>query len=130
MKHTRGFTVIELSVVIVLLAIGSWLFFTQKVSVDAVRRDEHRKIAINAIYYTLEEVYYEQNKSYPESIDSKTLRAVDPNLFKDPYDIALGTADSDYRYEPTGCTDKKCTGYTLRSSMEREADYIKKNRNK
>lgn len=125
----KGFTVIELLVVIILLAVGSWLFFTEKARVTAVQRDAARKVAINAMYYNLEEVYYAQNHYYPTTIDSKTLRAMDPALFTDPNGVKMGDASANYRYDGTDCsTDGKCTGYTLRSSMEREADYVKSNR--
>lgn len=130
MKH-KGFTVIEVIVVIVILAVGGWLFFTEKARVNEVQRDAARKVAINAMYYDLEEVFYEKNGYYPNAIDSKTLRAMDPGLFNDPQGVKLNTSGSDYHYDPTDCsTDGKCKGYTLRSSMEHEADYIKTNRNK
>lgn len=126
----KGFTVIEILVVIVLLAVGSWLFFTEKARVDAVQRDAARKISINAMYYNLEEVFFEKNNFYPAAIDSKTLRAMEPTLFNDPQGVKLGSANSDYRYDGTECsTDGKCKGYTLRSHLERESDYIKTNRN-
>ncbi|MGB4768556.1 MAG: prepilin-type N-terminal cleavage/methylation domain-containing protein [Candidatus Saccharimonas sp.] len=125
----RGFTVIELFVVIVVLCVGGWLYFNEKSTADATQRDSARKVAINAMYYNLEEVFFPKNNYYPQTIDSKTLRAMDAGLFTDPTGIKLGEADSNYRYEPTGCTtDGKCSGYTLRSSMEREADFIKKSR--
>lgn len=125
----RGFTVIELLVVLVILIVGAWLFFSEQSNVNAVQRDSARKVAINAMYYNLEEVYYPQHNYYPQHIDSKTLRAMDPALFTDPTGINLGESDSDYRYDATGCTtDGHCTGYTLRSIMERESDYTKTNR--
>ena len=125
----RGFTVIELLVVLVILIVGAWLFFSEQDNVNAVQRDSARKVAINAMYYNLEEVYYPQHNYYPQHIDSKTLRAMDPALFTDPTGIALGESESDYRYDATGCTtDGHCTGYTLRSIMERESDYTKTNR--
>lgn len=126
----RGFTVIELLVVIVILVVGGWLFFSEKARVDAVARDDTRKVAINAMYYNLEEVYYPKNGYYPSSIDSKTLRAMDPGLFTDPFGTSINDTGADYRYDPTGCTtDGHCTGYTLRAIMEREADFTKTNRN-
>lgn len=126
----RGFTVIELLVIIVILIVGGWLFFSEKAGVDSVARDNQRKTAINAMYYNLEEVFYVKNGYYPSSIDSKTLRAMDPNLFNDPYGTAIGDTGSDYRYDATGCTtDGHCTGYSLRAIMEREADFVKTNRN-
>lgn len=128
MKH-KGFTVLELLVVIVLLGIGSWLFFSEKIRADAMQRDADRKTAINAMYYNLEEVFYPKNNYYPSTIDSRTLRAMDPSLFTDPTGDKLGDAASSYRYDPTGCSaDGKCTGYKLRAVMEREDDYTKSNR--
>lgn len=125
----KGFTVIELLVVIVLLGVGGWLFFSEKARTDAMQRDADRKVAINAMYYDLEEVYYRKYGYYPSSISSKVLRAVDPTLFTDPNGVKLGDTGADYRYDATGCTtDGHCDGYTLRSSMEREADYVKTNR--
>ncbi len=130
MKHPKGFTVIELLVVITLLIVGGWLFFNEKARINAAQRDTDRKTAINAMYYNLEEVFYMKNKYYPASIDSKTLRAMDPALFTDPDGNKLGTNDADYRYDSTGCaTDGRCTGYALRSDLEREDDFVKTNRN-
>lgn len=127
----RGFTVIELLVIIVILGVGGWLFFTERATVNAEQRDSTRKTAINAMYYNLEEVYFEAHSYYPQSIDSKILRAMDPALFTDPTGVKMGASGANYRYEATGCTtDGQCKGYTLRSSMEREADYVKTNRNK
>lgn len=125
----RGFTVIELLIIIVILIVGGWLFFSERGSVSAVQRDAARKVAINAMYYDLEEVYYPQHNYYPQTISSKVLRAMDPALFTDPYGAQLSDSDSDYSYDATGCTtDGHCNGYTLRSTMERESDYIKTNR--
>jgi type II secretory pathway pseudopilin PulG len=128
MKHSKGFTVIELIVIIIIVGVTTTLLFMQKSNFDAAKRDAERKIAINAMYYNLEEVFFEKNSYYPSTIDSKTLRAMDPALFTDPNGIKLGEQDSNYRYEPTGCDNTKCTGYSLRSSLEKEADYVKTNR--
>ena len=54
MKH-KGFTVVELLIVIVILGVGGWLFFSEKARIDAMQRDGQRKTAINAMYYNLEE---------------------------------------------------------------------------
>lgn len=130
MKRHAGFTVLELLIVLSFLLVGGWLFFTEKARIDSVTRDSQRKIAINAMYYNLEEVFYEKNHYYPASIDSKALRAMDPGLFTDPNQTKLGEAGADYRYTAEDCTtDGHCKAYELRSSMEREADYVKNNRN-
>lgn len=129
-KHTRGFTVIELLVIIVLLSVASVLFFIQKSNVEVAARDGQRKTAINAMYYSLEEVYFKANGSYPVTIDETNLPSVDPALFTDPNGEKIGTATSSYRYEPTNCDSGKCQSYKLRTTLENEADFIKEAKNK
>lgn len=130
-KRTSGFTVLELILVIVVLSIASVVFFVQKNNLQVTARDEHRKTAINAIYYSLEQVYYKQNQSYPKSVSSTNLSSVDPALFIDPFGAKIGDSASNYRYEAANCTDKgACSSYTLRSTLENEADYVKTSINK
>lgn len=125
----RGFTVIEVLVVLAFLIGGSILFFTQKTAIDQATRDNQRKVAINAMYYSLEEVYYPQNESYPENISSKVLRSVDPALFTDPDGYTIGDPGSNYHYEASGCDlSGKCKQYKLYADMEREAAYEKTSR--
>ncbi len=126
----RGFTIIELLFIIVLLGAASILFFVQKNNLEVAGRDETRKTAINAMYYGLENVYYKANSFYPRTIDTKTLPSVDPDLFKDPSGVVLGEANSNYRYEPSDCNGDQCRSYTLRSTLENEADYVKTSINK
>jgi prepilin-type N-terminal cleavage/methylation domain-containing protein len=128
MKYTRGFTVIELLIVVVLLAAASLLFFIQKNSVEVAGRDETRKTSINAMYYSLEEVYFKQNNTYPRTINNTVLPSVDPELFKDPSGVKIGEAQSDFSYEGTNCEAEACKAYTLRTTLENEDDYIKTNR--
>lgn len=139
MKRTNGFTVIELLFVVVLLATASVIFFVQKNNIEVAGRDEDRKTAINALYYSLEEVYYAKHGSYPRTLDEKTLPSVDPVLFTDPSGVLLGQTsvtiddvevpvESNYRYLPTNCTDNACKSYTLRTVLENEADYVKESR--
>jgi type II secretory pathway pseudopilin PulG len=128
-KYSKGFTVIEISLIISILAVASVLFFTQKNNISTTARDDKRKISINAMYYSLEEVFYKTNNFYPPTIDEKILPAVDPTLFTDPSGNKLGNASSSYRYEPTNCANDKCTSYTLRSSLENEKDFVKSNKN-
>jgi len=127
--HTnKGFTIIELIFIIALLGIASVLFFIQKNNLEIANRDDTRKTAINAMYYSLEEVYFKANGHYPQTIDSSVLPAVDPSLFTDPNGVKLGEANSNYRYEPYDCTADQCKQYTLRTTLENEADYVKTNR--
>lgn len=125
MNRQRGFTVIEILVAIVFLVFAGTLFYVQKRDLAVAGRDNDRKTAINAMYYNLEEVYYTAHGSYPKTISAANLKAMDPELFKDPNGIAVGDQASNYRYEPSSCTDDVCQSYTLRASLEAEADFIK-----
>lgn len=128
MKSTRGFTVIELLIVVTLFATASILFFVQKNHVEIAARDDARKTSINAMYYSLEEVYFAKHKSYPRTVSTETIPSVDPDLFKDPSGVKIGDGASNFRYEPLNCTNDACKGYTLRTTLENEADYIKTSR--
>lgn len=148
-NRTAGFTVIELIVVIVILAVASILFFYQKSNLQTANLDERRKTAINSIYYNLEEVFYAKNSYYPAELTSSNLTAIDPALLTDTNGVKiddkvdtstlddaskalLGNEDtrlSEYMYEPINCeADGKCKGYTLRVVLANEAEYIKKSR--
>jgi prepilin-type N-terminal cleavage/methylation domain-containing protein len=129
MKYTRGFTVIELLIVVVLLVAASLLFFLQKNNVEVAARDDIRKTSINAMYYSLEEVYFKENKSYPRTLNATVLPSVDPESFKDPNGVKIGEADSNFSYEATNCNGDACKAYSLRTTLENEDDYIKENRN-
>jgi len=125
---SRGFTIIELTFAIVLITTASIIFFVQKNNLEIASRDETRKISINAMYYSIEEVYFKANGYYPRTVDSATLPSVDPSLFKDPFGVQIGESNSEYRYEPYNCTENKCKNYALRSVLENEDDYVKENR--
>ena len=131
MKTRKGFTVLEIMICIIVVAVAVVLFFLQKQNVEAMDRDDQRKAAINAMFYALEEGYYEENGYYPETIDNpETLRWIDPNLFTDPIGFNLWDADGNYSYEATDCNDKhECKSYKLRAELEKEDTYIKHNRN-
>lgn len=128
MKLSRGFTVIELVVVALFLFAVSIVFFIQKNNIEVAARDDDRKTSINAIYYSLEEVYYKEHGSYPRTISSDNLPSVDPDSLKDPEGVKIGESNSDFRYEPTNCDGDACKSYTLRTTLENEADFVKTNR--
>ena len=126
----HGFTVIELLFIIVILGTASVLFFMQKNNLEVAGRDEVRKTSINAMYYGLEEVFFKANSYYPRGIDEKVLPSVDPDLFFDPAGVKIGESNSQYRYETANCNGDQCKSYTLRTTLENEADFIKNSRNK
>ncbi len=136
-RNQAGFTVIELIVIAVVLAVAGFMVYIQMTNSEVAHQDEQRKTAINAMYYALEEVYYPQHKSYPAALSSAKLPSVDPAIFTDPNGFTLGkdTVSStgigtpNYHYDATDCDmDGNCKGYTLRSDMAKEAQFIKKNR--
>lgn len=129
MQKQSGFTALELIVVILILLSAGVIFLVQKNSLSAGHRDTQRKIAINAIYYNLEEIVYPKLGGYPATLDAKQLTAMDSALLNDPNGIALGEASSDYTYEPSSCSGNICKHYVLRATLEREAPFERKSRN-
>ncbi len=122
----RGFTVVEVLAFFMLLSVVGVIFLSQKNALDAIHRDRERKTAINEIYYNLEEVVYPTLKGYPSVLSPKQLKTLDSAYLTDPEGYKIGNKDSSYRYEPTGCNGGTlCTGFTLRTELEREADFVK-----
>lgn len=121
----RGFTTIELIVAIVALILIGSVFWMQKSNLEARDRDNDRKTAINAIYYNLEDIFYTKNNYYPQNLDAT---AISQATLKDPAGKLINSVDSTYRYESQGCSAGKCTGYTLRANLEREADFVRQKR--
>lgn len=125
MKRKSGFTVIEILVVIVLTITSAILVLVQKNNAEATMRDRERKIAINAMYFQLTNVFYKQNNYYPEKISPEILNGVDPALFTDPWGTFMGDVGSNYSYQASNCEDSRCQSFKLSSFMEKEAGYIK-----
>lgn len=124
-KRSNGFTAIEILFVAALIGAASVLFFVQKHNIQVAASDNTKKVAINSMYYSLEEVFYTTNAYYPQTISSDNLKSVDPALFTDPDGIAIGTAGSAYTYTPINCVEDKCKSYTIQTTLENEDDYIK-----
>lgn len=127
-KTSSGFTVIEIIFVIIILGFASVLFFMQKNDLQIIANDNHKKTAINAMHYALEEVFYENNKYYPQTIDAQTLKSIDPELLIDPSGMAIGEIGSEYSYSTTDCNDNKCNNYKLSAILSKESEYIKTNK--
>ena len=125
----NGFTILEIVIVGVFATLLLILFFVQKGNIDAMERDEDRKIAINAMYYALEEGYYKEHGYYPETISEENIKIIDPALWTDPFGINLGNPNSSYSYEPADCNGGKCKEYILKAKLEKEDTYVKYNRN-
>lgn len=140
-KAQKGFTIIELLIVIAIIAILALLVLNNFQGAQAKARDQQRTTDINNIHSKLEE-FYNENNHYPDSIDITELSGIDEGSLTDPIggdDItttivadraaaeaagtdpaadANGTASYVYLPYPTGCTND-CTGYVLKTSIER-----------
>ena len=78
------------------------------------------------MYYSLTEVYHEQNGYYPSEIKEDTLKAIDKELLKDTFDVAIYEADSEYKYEGLDCNGQgQCAKFKLTAKLEKEADFVK-----
>lgn len=129
MNKKKGFTIIEIIIVAIFASLLLILFFIQKSNLDAMERDEDRKIAINAMYYALEESFYKEHKYYPETISEENIKVIDPALWTDPTGLNLGDPASSYSYTPANCENGHCKEYILKAVLEKEDAYIKSNRN-
>lgn len=141
MKKQAGFTVVELIIAFVVLVVLAVFFALQRNDLEVTARDQTRKVAINAFYYDLTEVFYAQNKYYPRTISRDNLKAVDPTLFTDPTGYTLNgdqcvytdldgsqatDGDCDYHYSASDCdADGRCQAFKLSADMEAEATYAK-----
>ena len=138
----KGFTIIELLIVIAIIAILATLVLTNFQNAQAKGRDVARNTDINSIYTKLEE-YHNESGAYPQTFTADTFPGIDEGALTDPrgdnsINILAAQADeaaaitavtgattddssssSAYAYAafPTGCTDD-CTGYVLGTYME------------
>ena len=121
----KGFTLIELAIVLALTTFAVVAFFIQKSNFDAFYRDEKSKTAINTIYYALENYFYKTNGYYPTTINETNLPIVEPSLWTDPHGFQLGDLKSSYHYTPADCQNDKCSSFILSATLEKEDPFIK-----
>ena len=141
MRKQSGFTVIELLIATAVLVTLTVFFVIQRNDLEVAARDQQRKVAINAFYYDLTEVYYAENGYYPRTISRDNLKAVDPTLFTDPFDYTLNgdscvytdmdgeqalNGDCDYAYSSRDCNEQgQCKAFKLTAFLEKEGAYEK-----
>lgn len=147
-KLQKGFTIIELLIVIAIIAILAGLVLNNFQGAQAKARDTQRVTRINAVHSKLEEFYNEAN-GYPAAAQTTTnFPGIDVNAVRDPRGgpltstIVLDTAamaaaaapttgsGNEFKYVtyPTGCSlalsggtysGTACTGYRLMTFVER-----------
>ena len=153
-NRSKGFTIVELLIVIVVIGILAALVITAYAGIQAKARNGKRSTDIQAVQTQLE-AFYSQNNYYPSLTDlnSATWRAtnmkslekgalVDPSTNCDPAVasncVAAAPALKIYSYavsDSSGATceatDTNCAQYTLTASYEgtvnNQTTYVKKN---
>lgn len=117
-SNQRGFTVVELVIVVVFIGVLGTLVVKNFVSVRQKDRDNQRELSIKAIHRQLE-AYYAQDLRYPSLANlndpawrTSNIKSLDPDLLKDPQDNTGGTLTSTaglghyaYIVLPVGCTN-------------------------
>lgn len=137
-KKSKGFTIVELLIVIVVIAILATLVIVTFTGIQQKARDSQRQTDINALDSHLE-AFYANNGYYPTLNDLQTaswvssnMKGLDPQSLISPEgDTIAGTAGSGgtggwaYGYSTTGCTatspsstTNECTAFTLTADLE------------
>ena len=151
----KGFTIIELLIVIAIIAILALLVLNNFQGAQAKARDQQRTTDINNIHGKLEE-FYNENNAYPSTFTAATFPGIDEASLTDPTggdtisktvvadstaadnqaapaSDTAGAASYAYITYPTGCTNN-CTGYRLKTFIEKPSSttpnpYVKKSLN-
>lgn len=156
LKNKKGFTIVELLIVIVVIGILATLVIVTFTGIQQKGRNSQRQTDINAVDSHVE-AFYAQYGFYPTLADLQDqtantgfvpvfMKGLDPEALRDPKQAAgatIGAAASASQYSyvatGTGCTnttattitagspvDNGCTGFTLTAQQENGADYVKK----
>ncbi|GIW60798.1 MAG: hypothetical protein KatS3mg087_1864 [Patescibacteria group bacterium] len=136
-KNQRGFTIVELLIVIVVIGILAALVITTFNGIQQKGRDTERQTDIKALHGQLE-AYYAQNGRYPtlanlndSTFRSNNLKGLDTEALQDPKGssptLVAAPAANSYAYAatPANCdnnTAGDCTGYTLTATLEGTID--------
>lgn len=149
-KNNKGFTIVELLIVIVVIGILALLVITTYSGIQAKARNSKRQNDIQAIQTQLE-AYFTEQGHYPSRANmndsswlSSNLKSLDTTALQDPSNtsktlVASPVAKS-YAYEPnqgdassTSCESDAtgCAAYTLTATYEGQVNgqstYVKKN---
>lgn len=116
--NERGFTIVELLVVIVVIAILVALTLPNLFGLQKRARDDTRKNDVKNVQQALE-TYYNDNNRYPATLSALETQYIN-SVPLDP----KGTAYS-YTPSPSGCATTggtACASYTLTATLENTSD--------
>ena len=132
-KQQKGFTIIELLIVIIVIGILAALVLNAFGNIQERARDTERRSDVNAIHTQLE-LYYADNGDYPNSTTKAGLVTAMPDLNSDALDDPSGDAINaggangyDYAPLPAGCVAGACTSYTLSATLEEDGSTFSRN---
>lgn len=113
-NRSSGFTIIELLIVIVVIAILAGLVLNAFGNIQARARDTERRNDINAIHTQLE-LFYTDNSAYPDALSELT------NLNAEA--LVAPNDGEDYTYTPA----EDGSSYTLSADLEAEDTTFSRN---
>ena len=137
-KQTKGFTIVELLIVIVVIGILAGLVITTYNGIQQKARNTERTTDLKTFQSQLE-AYYANNGRYPSSADlgstsgtnvtwaQANLKGMDKETLRDPkgsdFSLATSATANKYAYAPapSGCDDSgsnDCTSYVLTAVPE------------
>lgn len=115
--NQKGFTIIELLVVIVIIGILVALALPQLFAAQARGRDADRKNDMKNLQQKLE-TYFNDNDAYPEGLPNSDAKIESADL--------QGPRNSTYEYVSDNCATvdgvEQCQSYTLTVTLENESD--------
>lgn len=133
LKKNRGFTIVELLIVIVVIGILAALVIVTYNGIQQKARDTERKTDIKALQGHFE-AYWADNAKYPtlaqandSTFRTNNFKGLDLASFADPKNptsqqLCASAAANCYGYAvtPSGCDDSTtdCTNYTLTADLE------------
>jgi prepilin-type N-terminal cleavage/methylation domain-containing protein len=146
LRKQKGFTIIELLIVIVVIGILAALVITTFAGIQERARNTERETDIKAIHSQLESYYAQGAASYPSAAQlgdsaangwvETNLRGIDLGALTAPGQtgnsvVAANPSIDNYFYEPTGCDTNgvNCSDYTLTANLEGGGTFVREGLN-